>query len=86
MQVNKNSSIDTRTFPEIWASLGTSSPEQLMLRDVLIEKLHITRQSVNNWGLGKTCPISEYLKKRACTVINNHLGINTVFRTLFPGR
>lgn len=86
MQDSKNSSIDTRTFPEIWASLGTSTPEQLMLRDALIDKMHISRQTVNNWGLGKSTPISDFQKKTACMVVNGHLGIRTVFRTLFPGR
>ena len=78
--------IDKRTFPEIWASLGTSSPEQLSLRDALIDRLHVSRQSVNNWGLGKSNPISDYLKKSACMVVNGQLGIRTTIYTLFPAR
>ena len=86
MQDKKNNSIDARSFAEIWQSLGTGSYEQLDLRDSLISRLRVTRQTVNYWGNGKVSPAYEEVKKAISEVINKQLGIRTTARTLFPSR
>ena len=86
MQDKKNNAIDARTFAEIWQSLGTSSYEQLDLRDALITRLRVTRQTVNYWGNGRVAPAYEEVKKAIAEVVNKSLGIRTTSRTLFPSR
>lgn len=86
MQDKKNFSIDARTFAEIWQSLGTGTYEQLDLRNALISRLHVTRQTVNYWGNGKVSPAYDEVKKAIAEVVNKQLGIRTTARTLFPSR
>jgi len=83
MQIKENKAIDARTFPEIWNSLGTKSPKQLELRDELISKLHVSRQTINYWGNGKVKPAYDEIKKIVSSVTNKVCNTNTHYRTLF---
>lgn len=76
--------IDARSFAEIWRSLGTTSVVQLELRDELISKLRISRQTVNNWGNGNTIPVYIETRKTVSKIVNTTLGIKTSWQTLFP--
>ena len=83
MQGNNNSGIDARTFQQIWMSLGERSPKQLELRDELIAKLHVSRQTINNWGRGCNAPVYDEVKKKVADIVSRTLGFRVSFRTLF---
>ena len=64
-------------------SLGAGSREQIDLRDELVAKLRISRQTVHNWGTGQTKPIYDDVKKKVADIIYRTLDIRVCYRTLF---
>ena len=82
MQTYETITMDARTFKQIWSTLGRN--ERIVLNERLIHNMNVTRQTVNNWSLGKTCPHYDSAKKEVARIVNQTLGINTNYRTLFP--
>jgi hypothetical protein len=80
MQSKEKNLIDTRTFPQIWASL--SPVEQMGLNAIIQDKLGVSRKSVYNWAQGNTKPYI-YIRKSLSNVLKQALGIYTSHQTLF---
>lgn len=74
---------DTRTFAEIWKSLGVSSRLQLDLRDEIMRKTYVTRQTVYNWANTKSKP-HESQQRAVASCVKRVLGISAYYRVLFP--
>ena len=73
--------LDTRTFPEICASL--SNAEWLAIRDRCVIQTGKTESAVYYWREGKQ-PVSLMERKAVSEIVNRVLGIKTNHRTLFP--
>ena len=73
--------LDTRTFPEICASL--SNAEWLAIRDRCVIQTGKSESAVNYWREGKQ-PVSLMERKAVSEIVNRVLGIKTNHRTLFP--
>lgn len=73
--------LDTRTFPEICASLNNA--EWLAIRDRCVILTGKTESAVYYWREGKQ-PASLMERKAVSEVVNRVLGIKTSHRTLFP--
>ena len=73
--------LDTRTFPEICASL--SNAEWLAIRDRCVIQTGKTESAVYYWREGKQ-PVSLMERKAVSEIVNRVLGIRTTHRTLFP--
>lgn len=73
--------LDTRTFPEICASL--SNAEWLAIRDRCVIQTGKTESAVYYWREGKQ-PVSLMERKAVSEIVNRVLGIKTSHRTLFP--
>ncbi len=73
--------LDTRTFPEICASL--SNAEWLAIRDRCVLQTGKTEASIYNWREGRQ-PVSLMERKAVSEIVNRVLGIKTNHRTLFP--
>lgn len=73
--------LDTRTFPEICASL--SNAEWLAIRDRCVLQTGKTESAVYYWREGKQ-PVSLMERKAVSEIVNRVLGIKTNHRTLFP--
>lgn len=73
--------LDTRTFPEICASL--SQVEWLELKRRILTRLMKTEQTCTNWKNGKTYPATLAERKEVSSIVNSFLGTNTNHVTLF---
>jgi hypothetical protein len=73
--------LDTRTFPEICASL--SNAEWLAIRDRCVIQTGKSESAVYYWREGKQ-PVSLMERKAVSEIVNRVLGIKTNHRTLFP--
>lgn len=73
--------LDTRTFPEICASL--SNAEWLAIRDRCVIQTGKSESAVYYWREGKQ-PGSLMERKAVSEIVNRVLGIKTSYRTLFP--
>lgn len=73
--------LDTRTFPEICASL--THMEWLELKNRLFTRLGKTEQTLLNWKSGKTYPAVLIERREVANIVNNLLGIKTNHLTLF---
>ena len=70
---------DTRTFPEIYSSLNHL--QQMELRNEIMSKTGVTRETVFNWSKGKRVPqysgirkiVSDCVKKVAEVRIPQHV-------------
>lgn len=80
MQRNDKKTIDTRTFPEIWAEL--TDGEQSLLKDKLIDECRTTAKSVWAWRSGKQVPM--FPNQRTIATVLARMGYKTTTRTLFP--
>ena len=74
--------VDTRTFPEICASI--SNAEWLAIRDRIIEQTRKSTSAIYYWRDGKTVPTSFQEKKVVAEVVSRVLKIKTHYRVLFP--
>ena len=73
--------LDTRTFPEICASL--SNAEWLAIRDRCVIQTGKSESAIYYWREGKQ-PVSLMERKAVSEIVNRVLGIKTNHRTLFP--
>lgn len=73
--------LDTRTFPEICASLSDS--QWLTIRDSIKAKTEKTDQAIYKWRDGKCIPMSIQERKVVSEIVNRVLDIRTNFVTLF---
>lgn len=73
--------LDTRTFPQICATLSKSEWEEI--RNKCVTKTGKTESAVYYWREGKR-PLSLMERKEVSDIVNRVLGINTNHRTLFP--
>lgn len=73
--------LDTRTFPEICASL--SNAEWLAIRDRCVIQTGKSESAIYYWREGKQ-PVSLMERKAVSEIVNRVLGIKTSHRTLFP--
>lgn len=80
MQRCKNKSIDTRSFPQIWA--GFNPGEEAFFRDKIKHETNVTDQSIWYWYTGKKQP--SFSNKRIICTILTKMGYKTSTRTLFP--
>mgnify|MGYP007115371551 CR=1 FL=1 len=73
--------LDTRTFPQICASI--TNGEWLAIRDRIMEKTEKTRQAVYKWKEGECIPASIQERRVVAEVVNSILKIRTSYKTLF---
>jgi hypothetical protein len=73
--------LDTRTFPEICASLSKSEWQEI--RTSCVMKTGKTESAVYYWREGKQ-PVSLMERRAVSDIVNRVLGIKTTHRTLFP--
>lgn len=73
--------LDARSFPEIWKEL--TPVQQIELRNEIISKLHVTRQAVHHWAIGKRKPTLDIVKKEVCKSLANVSGIHAYYLSLF---
>ena len=73
--------IDTRSFPEIYASLNQL--QQIELRDEIIRRLGISRQAVFAWTKGKAIPQYTGARKIVSDCIKKVTGIYAPQHLLF---
>lgn len=73
--------LDTRTFPQICASLSKSEWQEIRTNCVM--KTGKTESAVYYWREGKQ-PVSLMERRAVSEIVNRVLGIKTTHRTLFP--
>ena len=83
MQVYEKCDIETRTFPEIWASLSQGEREDLTLR-LYAAKCCRTRQSIWEWGSGRVKPGAPLIRDAVAKTVSKFTGRKSTPQTLFP--
>lgn len=83
MQSKENKIIDARPFVEIYANLSEPQRRELN-RKCVIANLYSTRQTLWNWGTGKTQPGNALIGKSFAGILSRFLGCTVYFKTLFP--
>ncbi len=79
------STLDTRTFSEIWKSLTRTEQENLK-NALLVKGCTTTRQTINNWANDKKRPSLLPVKKAVAQVVSKVIGSRVSGETLFPAR
>lgn len=74
---------DARTFPQIWASLTKYQRDDLSY-SLLTAKCTKTRQTIWNWGSGRTMPNIPLVKEKVAQCVSRVIGLKTYGNTLFP--
>lgn len=82
MQSKENLSTESRSFPDIWASLNRDDRKNLT--NSLIDALDSSYVAVWGWAKGKYAPRSKADKSAAASVISKFMGIKLSPETLFP--
>ena len=78
----KNST-DTRSFPEIWATLSKDERDDLSLK-FFQKKCCLSRQAVFYWGSGERIPGSPLVRETIAQIVSKTLGTKVYPQTLFP--
>ena len=82
MQSKEINSTLSRSFPEIWATLGRA--QRGYLYDVMRPKTGVTYQTLWNWGEGKSRPTQRPTREAAAKVISKFIGQDMSADQLFP--
>lgn len=80
-QRNEKEQYDTRTFPEIYSSLNHL--QQLELRDEIIAKTGVTRETVFNWAKKGRAPQYSGIRRIVSDCVKKVTGIRTPQHILF---
>jgi len=89
---NKNPRIDARTFPQIWASIGSNYERSELRQKLMSSRCCSTSQTVWNWATGKTQPVEHLVLSKVAKVISDFLSsvsgepVKCLPQTLFPAR
>lgn len=80
-QSNTKETIDTRTFPEIYSSLNKL--QQKELRNKIIRKTGVSRQTVWYWATGDRIPQNEGIRNLVAECIKKIAGVKVPQHILF---
>lgn len=83
MAISEIKTTDTRTFPQIWATLTADEREDLILR-IYNSKACKTRQTVRNWAAGRVVPDSPLVKDTVANCVSKVTGTRVLGGVLFP--
>lgn len=83
MQSNTKLDTNTRTFPEIWATMSSQERDDLALA-LYNAKCCKSRQAIWNWANGKRQPNSPLVKDTVAKVVGKAIGSRVFSHTLFP--
>lgn len=83
MAISENNSTDTRSLPQIWATLSTEEREDLILR-IYNAKACKTRQTIRNWASGRIAPDNQLIRDTVANCVSKITGTRVFSATLFP--
>ena len=83
MQNKKEIAREARSFPQIWESLSKPEREELT-RQFYLNKCCRARQTIWNWGKGKTKPSEPLVQDKISKVVSSFLGQTISSSALFP--
>ena len=83
MPISELKSTDTRSLPQIWATLTSDEREDLVLR-IYNAKACKTRQTVRNWASGRITPGSPLVREAVANCVSKITGTRVLSSTLFP--
>lgn len=81
--MSENFSIDTRSFPEIWAALSKDERDELSLK-LFQNKCCRSRQAIHYWGKGEKSPLNPLVRETVAKVVTKQIGAKVLTQTLFP--
>lgn len=82
MAISENKTTDTRTLPQIWATLTSDEQEELILR-IYNAKCCKSRQTVRNWMSGRIIPGSPLVRDAVANCVSKITGTRVLSGTLF---
>lgn len=83
MQSNEISSIDARSFQQIWETLNQDERDELS-RKLYVARCCKNRQTIWKWGNGKCSPREPLVREGVCKTVSRFLKTKTTTQTLFP--
>ena len=83
MQKYENNTTNTKSFPEIWATLSEREKDDLCLK-LYQKKCCKSRQAIRYWGSGSRKPSSELVRNAIAEVVSKAIGAKCFSHTLFP--
>ena len=83
MQSKENNSVDTRSFEEIWNSLGDEERTDLSHK-LFYNNICNTRQTIWAWATGRYQPKQRIVMNSLVRVLGRFLGCTVSAHTLFP--
>ena len=85
MQSKENISTNTKSFPEIWATLTGDERDALAIK-FYQKKCCKTRQAVFYWATGQRVPATPLVRDVVAELVSKAIGEKVYANTLFPER
>ena len=83
MQKYENITTNTKSFPEIWATLSETEKDDLCIK-LYQRKCCKSRQAIRYWGAGARKPSNQIVRNAIAEVVSKQLGAKCYAHTLFP--